>query len=73
VTRLRIGTSIWLDRYSGRRPEFPALVGSHDADIAIVGGGIDGAAAILTPGNAQVDPFRAALALAGFAFNRASR
>jgi glycine/D-amino acid oxidase-like deaminating enzyme len=44
VTRLRIGTSIWLDQYRGRLPTFAALTGRHETDIAIVGGGITGCA-----------------------------
>jgi glycine/D-amino acid oxidase-like deaminating enzyme len=44
VTRLRIGKSIWLDQYRGHTPSFPALTGNHEADVAIVGGGITGCA-----------------------------
>jgi glycine/D-amino acid oxidase-like deaminating enzyme len=44
VTRLRLGKSIWLDRYRGRLPAFPALTGKHETDVAIVGGGVTGCA-----------------------------
>ncbi len=42
MSRLRVGKSYWLDQYTGRAPQFPAMHGRHDADVAIVGGGITG-------------------------------
>ena len=44
---LRLGRSLWLDRFTGRAPTFPAWRGTGSADIAIVGGGITGCAAAL--------------------------
>ena len=40
--RLRIGTSYWVDQFTGTAPRHPALRGKHDVDIAIIGGGITG-------------------------------
>lgn len=41
---LRHGVSLWLSTPDARRaPRYPVLRGSHDADVAIVGGGITGA------------------------------
>ena len=45
MPKLRLGTSYWLDRYSGRAPRFGTMHGRHRADIAIVGGGITGCVA----------------------------
>ena len=45
MAKLRLGTSYWLDRYSGRAPRFGTMRGRHQADIAIVGGGITGCVA----------------------------
>ena len=45
MPKLRLGTSYWLDRYSGRIPRFGTMRGRHRADIAIVGGGITGCVA----------------------------
>jgi glycine/D-amino acid oxidase-like deaminating enzyme len=42
MTKLRVGKSYWLDQYTGRVPRFPAMHGRHEADVAIVGGGITG-------------------------------
>jgi glycine/D-amino acid oxidase-like deaminating enzyme len=44
VTKLRTGTSPWLDRFPGKPPTFPTLRARIDADVAIVGGGITGCA-----------------------------
>jgi len=45
MQRLRINTPIWLARDSAhRRVRFPTLTADLDVDIAIVGGGITGAA-----------------------------
>jgi glycine/D-amino acid oxidase-like deaminating enzyme len=41
--RLRIGDSFWLDQ-AGVPPDYPPLRGRHDADVAVVGGGITGTA-----------------------------
>jgi glycine/D-amino acid oxidase-like deaminating enzyme len=40
---LRLGTPVWLDGRH-RRQTYPPLRGSHDVDLAIVGGGITGSA-----------------------------
>ena len=41
---LRHGVSLWLSTPDARRaPRYPVLRGSHEADVAIVGGGITGA------------------------------
>ena len=45
--RLRLGRSYWLDLPRRRIPRYPALRGSHFADVAIVGGGVTGCAAAL--------------------------
>ena len=42
MSRLRVGKSYWLDRYTGRAPRFPAVNGRHEANVAIIGGGITG-------------------------------
>lgn len=47
MARLRIGQSYWLDEFAGRGPRLPTLRGRHQADIAIVGGGVTGCAAAL--------------------------
>jgi len=44
VIRLRTGPSFWLRQHGGRAPVFAPLRGHHDADVAIVGGGITGVA-----------------------------
>jgi glycine/D-amino acid oxidase-like deaminating enzyme len=44
-TKLRLGTSYWLDRYTGRAPRFGTMRGRHQADIAVVGGGVTGCVA----------------------------
>ena len=41
--RLRSGDPIWLVSKGSRPPKYPSLSGEHDADVAIVGGGITGA------------------------------
>ena len=41
--RLRAGDPIWLDRKASSALTYPSLSGTHDADVAIVGGGITGA------------------------------
>jgi glycine/D-amino acid oxidase-like deaminating enzyme len=43
MATLRLGTSYWLDRGAGRS-RVPKLSGRHEADVAIVGGGITGCA-----------------------------
>jgi glycine/D-amino acid oxidase-like deaminating enzyme len=47
MSRLRVGRSYWLGAYAGRAPRLPTLRGRHQADIAIVGGGVTGCAAAL--------------------------
>ena len=42
MDKLRIGTSYWLDQFTGDTPRHPALRGRRHADIAIIGGGITG-------------------------------
>lgn len=42
MAKLRLGTSYWLDRFTGAEPRFPRLRGRQRADIAIIGGGITG-------------------------------
>ena len=44
-SRLRTGTSLWLDEYSGPRFTAPKLAGRHDADVVVIGGGITGCVA----------------------------
>jgi glycine/D-amino acid oxidase-like deaminating enzyme len=41
--RLRVGTPLWLVRGPAPRRRYPTLLGSHDADVVIVGGGMTGA------------------------------
>ncbi len=41
---LRFGTSYWLDAFGASRRRLPSLRGTHDADVAIVGGGVTGCA-----------------------------
>lgn len=43
MKRLRIGESVWLD-HAPPPQAYPPLRGRHDADVAVVGGGITGAA-----------------------------
>jgi glycine/D-amino acid oxidase-like deaminating enzyme len=47
MARLRIGHSYWLDTFRKRVPRLTSLRGRHQADIAIVGGGVTGCAAAL--------------------------
>ena len=47
MSRLRVGRSYWLDAFDRRAPRLRSLRGRHQADIAIVGGGITGCAAAL--------------------------
>jgi glycine/D-amino acid oxidase-like deaminating enzyme len=47
MARLRVGHSYWLDVFRRRVPRLPSLRGPHQADIAIVGGGVTGCAAAL--------------------------
>jgi glycine/D-amino acid oxidase-like deaminating enzyme len=45
MPRLRVDTPLWLGRHSAaRRARFPALTRQLDVDVAVVGGGITGAA-----------------------------
>ena len=45
MPRLRLNTPLWLDRdAAARRVHFPTLTRHLDVDVAIVGGGITGAA-----------------------------
>ena len=45
MPRLRVNVPLWLERASRpRRVRFPSLGGDCDVDIAVVGGGITGAA-----------------------------
>jgi len=46
-TRLRVGSSYWLDAPARPQPDRPALHGHHTADIAILGGGVTGCSAAL--------------------------
>ena len=53
MAKLRLGTTYWLDRFTGRAARYPTLAGRHHVDVAIVGGGITGclaAHAFLTAG-----------------------
>jgi glycine/D-amino acid oxidase-like deaminating enzyme len=45
MSRLRRGTSLWLDQYSGPPFRAPLLRGRHESDIVIIGGGITGCVA----------------------------
>ena len=51
---LRAGRPVWLTPGNVRRATYPALRGRHDAEVAIVGGGITGALAALTFAEAGV-------------------
>jgi glycine/D-amino acid oxidase-like deaminating enzyme len=42
MAKLRFGTSYWLDQYTGKPSRCPALTGSREADVAIIGGGFTG-------------------------------
>jgi glycine/D-amino acid oxidase-like deaminating enzyme len=42
MDKLRIGTSYWVDQFRGTAPRHPSLRGTHEADIAVIGGGITG-------------------------------
>jgi len=42
MDKLRIGTSYWVDQFSGTAPRYPALKGAHHVDIAVIGGGTTG-------------------------------
>src|SRR5690349_14041394 len=44
MATLRIGRPLWLDRAVPRHPRYPALADTISVDVAIVGGGITGAA-----------------------------
>jgi glycine/D-amino acid oxidase-like deaminating enzyme len=41
--RLRVGTPVWLVGGPPRGRRYPTLIGNHEADVAIVGGGMTGA------------------------------
>jgi glycine/D-amino acid oxidase-like deaminating enzyme len=45
MSRLRRGTSLWLDQYDGPTVKAPPLGGRREADVVIVGGGITGCVA----------------------------
>jgi glycine/D-amino acid oxidase-like deaminating enzyme len=47
MARLRVGHSYWLDAARGRAPRLKPLRGRHEADVAIVGGGLTGCATAL--------------------------
>jgi glycine/D-amino acid oxidase-like deaminating enzyme len=47
MTRLRLGRSYWLDASRRTGPRLGALRGTHQADVAIIGGGLTGCAAAL--------------------------
>ena len=47
MTRLRLGRSYWLDASARTGPRLGALRGAHQADVAIIGGGLTGCAAAL--------------------------
>jgi glycine/D-amino acid oxidase-like deaminating enzyme len=42
MDKLRIGTSYWVDQFTGTAPRYPALKGAHHVDIAVIGGGTTG-------------------------------
>src|SRR5436190_4722493 len=42
TVQLRLGTSYWLDQFTGTAPHHPILKGTHHVDIAVIGGGITG-------------------------------
>jgi glycine/D-amino acid oxidase-like deaminating enzyme len=42
MDKLRIGTSYWVDQFTGTARRHRALKGVHDVDIAVIGGGITG-------------------------------
>ena len=56
MAKLRLGTSYWLDQYTGRPPRLGTLRGRHQADVAVVGGGVTGclAACLLARAGARV-------------------
>lgn len=42
MDKLRIGTTYWVDQFTGAPPRLPALKGARHVDIAVIGGGITG-------------------------------
>jgi len=42
MDKLRLGTSYWIDQFTGTAPQHPVLKGAHHVDIAVIGGGITG-------------------------------
>ncbi len=42
MDKLRIGTTYWVDQFTGIAPRRPALKGACHVDIAVIGGGITG-------------------------------
>jgi glycine/D-amino acid oxidase-like deaminating enzyme len=42
MDKLRIGTTYWVDQFTGTAPRYPALKGPRHVDIAVIGGGITG-------------------------------
>src|SRR5689334_12269625 len=45
MAKLRVGTSYWLDAFSGKPPRYPTLRGRHEVDVAVIGGGLTGCVA----------------------------
>ncbi len=42
MDKLRIGTSYWVDQFTGKAPPHPTLKGTHHVDIAVIGAGMTG-------------------------------
>ena len=42
MDKLRLGTSYWIDQFTGTAPQHPVLKGAHHVHIAVIGGGITG-------------------------------
>ena len=42
MAKLRLGTSYWIDQYTGTAPSYAPLQGAHRADVVVVGAGITG-------------------------------
>jgi len=54
MSRLRVGKSYWLDRYTATPRRFPALHGRHQCDVVVIGGGITGCLAAARLASARV-------------------